>query len=67
VAKLYVRVPAPPVAAALPVYAALYVAAAGIVPEKVMAGAAAMVRVSAGVVAVNAFGVPESVTLNVKV
>jgi hypothetical protein len=35
-------------------------------PENVMAGAAAMVRLSAGVVAVSGVGVPESVTRKVR-
>jgi hypothetical protein len=35
-------------------------------PVNVMAGAAAMVKLSVAVVAVRAVGVPESVTLNVR-
>ena len=57
-------VPAPPVACALPLNVVLMFAVAGMVPVKTNAGAAAMTK-DKEVLAVSAFGVPESLTLNV--
>ena len=63
-AREYVNVPDPPVAATEAVYAALYVAAARVV-GKTMAGAALIVRASLAV-AVRGVAVPESVIWNVR-
>jgi hypothetical protein len=62
---LYVSAPAPPLAAPLPLYAVPVVALVGIVPVKVMGGAALTTR-SKEAVAVRALGFPESVTLRLK-
>jgi len=65
-ASEYVSVPAPPVAATLPVYEELRVPAGRVGAPKRMAGAGAMVMLKLTVVAVSAVGVPESVTVKIK-